>query len=114
MRTKFSIFYVFGAHFQNVQSQIEVEHERENEPRWINTGLTANYSQMMIIDIRCLHPERVKEVEGVALSGVPGGSRIWMTEYVSAIQGWYYFTHHKDHWPLRSLVVAVLSFDFTH
>ncbi|KIK52370.1 hypothetical protein GYMLUDRAFT_251308 [Collybiopsis luxurians FD-317 M1] len=33
---------------------------------------------------------------------------------VSAIQGWYYFTHHKDHWPLRSLVAAVLSFDFIH
>ncbi|KAF9465638.1 hypothetical protein BDZ94DRAFT_1253580 [Collybia nuda] len=33
---------------------------------------------------------------------------------VSLVQTWYYFTHQKDNWPLKSLVAAVMCFDTVH
>ena len=33
---------------------------------------------------------------------------------VSCVQAWYYFTHQKDTWPLKSIVAAVMIFDAVH
>ncbi|KAJ6624831.1 hypothetical protein B0H10DRAFT_2212241 [Mycena sp. CBHHK59/15] len=33
---------------------------------------------------------------------------------VSCVQAWYYYTHQKDHWPLKCLVATVMLFDTVH